>query len=76
MNEIPEFVKRTMHDQHLNLNSMSIALGITKQAVHNWTTGKTRPDKYFLVKLLQNDSWKSDFAKGALEILDPTYWKF
>lgn len=80
MNNISTVVKKYKKQQGLNLRQFAEAISdasgdsYTRQAIHQWEHGITRPDKFALVKIVMKATdWRLDFATECLEIMDKNW---
>jgi len=56
-------------------NSIGQHGSISRQTVHNWTSGAAIPDYYFLAFLAMKDAgWLGDWAVECLRVQRPGLW--
>ncbi len=82
MNEISDIVKKYKKQQGLNLRTFAEAISdasgdsYSRQAIHQWEHGVTKPNKFALVKIVMKATdWRLDFATDCLAVLDPEWRK-
>lgn len=69
---LSEIVRKTRTDQNMTLEEFATALGITRQAVSHWETGKRTPDiSFLLLASAQNSDWRRAWAQNCLAALKP-----
>ena len=50
-------------------------ISLTKQAIHNWESGKQSPGYLFLISIfMAYGDWRCDFARECLAVLKPELW--
>ncbi len=77
--DIRILTRRYRREQKLTLEAFGerLAEGLTgysftRQAIHNWETGSSKPDKYFLVLVaMRYGDWRRAWALGCLAVLQP-----
>ncbi|MBP6069027.1 MAG: hypothetical protein KA465_02075 [Anaerolineaceae bacterium] len=69
---IPSLVRFYRSARCLTLYQFGSAFGLSAQAVHQWQSGLSQPNKYLLVTtILTTRDWRANFASESLLLLDP-----
>ncbi len=69
---IPSLVRFYRYARCLTLFQFGSAFGLSAQAVHQWQSGLSQPNKCLLIKvILTQRDWRANFASESLALLDP-----
>lgn len=82
MKKIDQIIQKYRNQQNLSQQELADALtealpgvSLTRQAVHNWESGRQAPGYLFLVSVfMAYGDWRCDFARECLAVLKPELW--